>query len=142
MASLGGNISPPVLDTKLFFAGISGVVLFTIALFRLSSQRLPGNAEDPSLLKSILLFCYTCFLKPHRVGGKGTQQDALESFYASQAAIYDATRKTLLKGREDMLALVAAQLQFKAEKSPSGIKTKRIWVDVSLAYQSAVVTRC
>jgi hypothetical protein len=32
-----------------------------------------------------LLFCYSCFLKPHSSGAKGGQQDALESFYAGQA---------------------------------------------------------
>ena len=39
------------------------------------------------------------------------------------------TRKALLKGREDMLALAAAQLRFKAEKQDGSAK-KRIWVDV------------
>jgi betaine lipid synthase len=41
------------------------------------------------------------------------------------------TRKALLKGREDMLALAAAQLRFKAEKQENGgAGRKRIWVDV------------
>jgi betaine lipid synthase len=40
------------------------------------------------------------------------------------------TRKTLLKGREDMLALVAAQLRAKAEKQDGSAGRKRIWVDV------------
>lgn len=40
------------------------------------------------------------------------------------------TRKALLKGREDMLALAAAQLRFKAEKQTESAKRKRIWVDV------------
>ena len=44
-----------------------------------------------------------------------TQQDALESFYGQQAGAYDNTRKVLLRGREDMLALVAAQLESKAK---------------------------
>ncbi|KAK1755234.1 hypothetical protein QBC47DRAFT_212254 [Echria macrotheca] len=136
MASLGGNITPPGLDPKLFFAGISGVVLFAIGLFQLSHQQPQGdghnNKEEPNFLKSVLLFCYSCFLKPHpKTGAKGTQQDALEAFYSGQAGIYDATRKTLLKGREDMLALVAAQLRFKADKSNGGLANgKRIWVDV------------
>ena len=43
---------------------------------------------------------------------------------------YDVTRKALLKGREDMLALAAAQLQSKAEKRDSGAQRNRIWVDV------------
>lgn len=45
--------------------------------------------------------------------------------------MYDATRKRLLCGREDMLGLVAAQLKYKVE-----IKElqhgEAVWVDVSL----------
>src|SRR5438105_1762876 len=90
VASLGGNITPPGLDPKLFFAGISGVVLFAISLFQLSHKQPQGdgqnNKEEPNFLKSILLFCYSCFLKPHpKTGAKGTQQDALEAFYSGQA---------------------------------------------------------
>jgi betaine lipid synthase len=40
------------------------------------------------------------------------------------------TRKALLKGREEMLALAAAQLRFKAEKQGGSAEKKRIWVDV------------
>lgn len=43
---------------------------------------------------------------------------------------YDVTRKALLKGREDMLALAAAQLRAKAEKLDGSAARKRIWVDV------------
>lgn len=44
--------------------------------------------------------------------------------------MYDATRKRLLCGREDMLGLVAAQLKHKVENKQlqSG---KAVWVDVS-----------
>ena len=59
-------------------------------------------------------------------------QDALESFYSSQADVYDVTRSKLLKGREDMLALAAAQLLVKAEKCEKGPSKRRIWVDVRL----------
>lgn len=47
-----------------------------------------------------------------------------------QAGVYDATRKRLLCGREDMLGLVAAQLKYKVETKAlqSG---KAVWVDVS-----------
>jgi betaine lipid synthase len=129
MASPGGNIAPPDLSPKLLFAGIAGVVFFAVGLSQLSAKQNKNKGErTPGLARSVLLFCYSCFFKPHNGDGKGTQQDALESFYASQAGIYDKTRKTLLKGREDMLALVAAQLQFKAEKSDK--EKKRIWVDV------------
>lgn len=45
--------------------------------------------------------------------------------------MYDATRRRLLCGREDMLGLVAAQLEYKL-----GIKDvkagKAVWVDVSV----------
>lgn len=90
--------------------------------------------EAPGLIKSFFLFFYSSFLKPHQGDSKGNQQDALESFYKKQAGAYDATRKVLLRGREDMLALVAAQMQAKLKETASkdGNKTKRIWVDVSL----------
>ena len=47
-----------------------------------------------------------------------------------KANVYDATRRRLLRGREDMLGLVAAQLKNKVEskKIQSG---KAVWVDVS-----------
>ena len=67
--------------------------------------------EAPGLIKSFFLFFYSSFLKPHQGDSKGNQQDALESFYKKQAGAYDATRKVLLRGREDMLALVAVQIQ-------------------------------
>lgn len=134
MASLGGNILPPDVDSKIVFAGIAGVFCFAIGLSRVFGSSKPDstNDETPSLAKSLLLFAYSCFLKPHEGDGKGTQQDALESFYRTQAGIYDSTRRALLKGREDMLALVAAQLEAHAEKSNTkkGNKTKRVWVDV------------
>ena len=48
-----------------------------------------------------------------------------------QAAIYDATRRRLLCGREDMLGLVGAQLKHKVENRQ--IKAgKAVWVDVSV----------
>lgn len=123
------------MDSKIVFAGIAGVFCFAIGLTRVFSNTTPApaaNNETPSLAKSLLLFAYSCFLKPHAGDGKGTQQDALESFYKTQAGIYDSTRRALLKGREDMLALVAAQLEAHAENgfSKKGKKTKRVWVDV------------
>lgn len=134
MASLGGNMLPPDVDSKIFFAGIAGVFCFAIGLSRVFATTNPNtnNNETPGLTKSLLLFAYGCFLKPHGGDGKGTQQDALESFYKTQAGVYDSTRRTLLKGREDMLALVAAQLEAKAKETndKKGKKTRRIWVDV------------
>lgn len=133
MASLGGNILPPELDNKIVYAGLAGVFCFALGLSRafasIHSESTAANGS-PGLVRSLLLFAYGCFLKPHEGDGKGTQQDALESFYQAQAGIYDTTRSTLLKGREDMLALVAAQLEAKSDKDELN-KPKRVWVDVS-----------
>lgn len=111
---------------------ILGVVLtiFVAIIFIINSQSKKENEDDsPSTLASFLRFFYGCFLKPHTGDGTGNgQQDALESFYKAQAGVYDATRKRLLCGREDMLGLVAAQL---TEKSATNEKRKKpIWVDV------------
>ncbi|KAF6820785.1 3-amino-3-carboxypropyl transferase [Colletotrichum sojae] len=130
MASLGGNIMPLDLDIKTTFAGLSAVALSGLLFSKLLSKNEESD-EAPGLVKSFLLFFYSCFIKPHSGDKKGNQQDALESFYKKQAGAYDATRRVLLQGREDMLALVAAQLK---AKSPSrgfkkAGKTKRIWVD-------------
>lgn len=134
MASLGGNMLPLEVDSKIVFAGIAGVFCFAIGLSRVLATTTPWTKDDesPGPVRSLLLFAYGCFLKPHRGDGKGTQQDALESFYKAQAGIYDSTRRTLLKGREDMLALVAAQLEAKAGNTDKKMETKhrRIWVDV------------
>lgn len=45
-----------------------------------------------------------------------------------QASVYDATRKKLLCGREDMLALLAAQLKYRQSQHQL---SKPVWVDVS-----------
>ncbi|KAI7087873.1 hypothetical protein KC363_g8091 [Hortaea werneckii] len=74
-------------------------------------------------------FAYSCFLKPHSGDGSGSQQDALESFYKHQASVYDATRTRLLQGREDMLALVAAQVKYRSQSGQREQK-KPIWVDI------------
>lgn len=42
--------------------------------------------------------------------------------------MYDATRKKLLCGREDMLALLAAQLKYRESQHEL---SKPVWVDVS-----------
>ena len=76
-------------------------------------------------------FFYASFLKPHSTVSNNGQRDALESFYSSQADAYDVTRANLLKGREDMLSLAAAQLNFR--ESEKGVSAHRIWVDVRTA---------
>ena len=137
MASLGGNTSLLATEPELIFAGILGVLLFAVALLQLFPKQAQESGEEPGPLGCILLFCYSCFFKPHSKDPKGSQQDALESFYSSQAGIYDATRETLLKGREDMLALAAAQLLLKAKPTNGDARTRRVWVDVRLCVSRA-----
>ena len=78
-------------------------------------------------------FAYVCFFKPLNIGNSAEvqslsgQQRTLEAFYRTQASIYDATRSTLLRGREDMLQLAAAQLKHRCSNG----SVKPIWVDVS-----------
>ncbi|KAI0882252.1 uncharacterized protein GGS22DRAFT_49684 [Annulohypoxylon maeteangense] len=127
MASLGGNILPPDPHAKIYLAGIAVVFLIGIC-YSTKTLKKPKDDENPTLLQSLWLFFYTCFLKPHDGDSNGNQQDALESFYKKQAGAYDATRKALLKGREDMLALAAAQLSYRAKNSDE--KKRRVWVDV------------
>jgi betaine lipid synthase len=130
MASLTPSILPKDPYNQIIIVGATLVVLigvvFTLTLR--SSQK--EDEENPSALTSFLRFFYASFLKPHSGDAANGQQDALESFYKAQAGVYDATRKTLLRGREDMLGLVAAQLVQKAARERTH-DTKRIWVDVS-----------
>lgn len=129
MASLLSSLNDRLADPKyqLSVASIGGIVfvLAWILLFftELSTlQKLYNNAGY------LAQFVYACFFKPHTGDGTGSQQDALESFYKSQASIYDATRSRLLQGREDMLALVAAQV--KHRQGTGQATTKPIWVDI------------
>jgi betaine lipid synthase len=136
MASLTLNILPVDSYSRILLAGATlllfiGIVFATNLLF--TKKENAEEEENPNAFKSFLRFFYASFLKPH--SGDGTengQQDALESFYKAQAGVYDATRKRLLRGREDMLALVAAQLVNKAARERTH-DTRRIWVDVSTA---------
>jgi len=106
------HFSPIVISATAFTLIIFGLLTVTVG-------------------KPYLLFFYNCFLKPHaKSGATGTQQDALESFYQGQAAVYDATRGTLLQGRVEMLKLAAAQLKFKAKQAGTKQERGRIWVDV------------
>ncbi|KAI1267570.1 hypothetical protein F5Y18DRAFT_306216 [Xylariaceae sp. FL1019] len=132
MASLGGNILPLTPTLQIYLAGI-GVLLLVGICFSTLFMSKNKNTETPTLFQSLWLFFYSCFLKPHDGDSKDTQQDALESFYKKQAGVYDATRKPLLKGREDMLALAAAQLAYRAEtetETADSRNTKKIWVDI------------
>ncbi|KAI1074310.1 hypothetical protein F5B20DRAFT_463769 [Whalleya microplaca] len=130
MGSLGGNVLPPQPYLKIYFVGVA-VVSFVGLCFSSFFKKKNQVHENPNLLQSLWLFFYSCFLKPHNGDSKGNQQDALESFYKKQAGAYDATRRALLKGREDMLSLAAAQLAYRATKTDgSSEKKRRVWVDV------------
>jgi betaine lipid synthase len=119
-------------EIKPVYAGIAFAAIGGACILPYLVQSIKQNDDKPSVLRSFVLFFYSCFLKPHQGDAKGNQQDALESFYKKQAGAYDATRKVLLRGREDMLSLVAAQLEAKAAVSTAKGKPKRVWVDVSV----------
>lgn len=131
----GGNSLAFGLDTQslCYYAGIALVLVGVLYVPSLISGSKKETSGAPGSFKSFLLFFWTSFVKPHQGTSKGTQQDALESFYKTQAGAYDVTRKVLLRGREDMLALVAAQLQSKAAlNATAGKAPKSIWVDARL----------
>ncbi|KAL6152355.1 hypothetical protein ACJQWK_04534 [Exserohilum turcicum] len=110
------------LVATLCIVGLFLAAVFAIAL------RPKSKGHAPSTIDAYLKFIYGCFLKPHTGDGSGSQQDALESFYKAQAEVYDATRTKLLRGREDMLGLVAAQLKHRSE---AGLISQRpVWVDI------------
>ncbi|KAL3488713.1 hypothetical protein BJX62DRAFT_253080 [Aspergillus germanicus] len=109
-----------IAGTAFFVFALVAIVLFTAS----RKRKVDLNQGAFSYLK----FIYANFLKPHDKGGSG-QQDALESFYKTQATVYDATRKRLLRGREDMLGLVAAQLKYKVENKDLQMG-KAVWVDI------------
>ncbi|KYG40892.1 hypothetical protein M433DRAFT_77038 [Acidomyces richmondensis BFW] len=114
--------------SQVSFASVALIVLL-FTYFALSFTELSVLYKTLGLIQNYGQFAYSCFLKPHTGDGTGSQQDALESFYKSQASIYDATRTRLLQGREDMLALVAAQVKYRLKTGQLGRK-KPIWVDI------------
>lgn len=113
----------------LYIAGVAFLVIALVSFVLLvHSKQVKVDANDGLL--TYLRFVWANFLKPHDKNGQG-QQHALESFYKTQATVYDATRRRLLHGREDMLGLVAAQLKVKVENKT--LKDgKAVWIDVSL----------
>lgn len=104
------------------------LVLLLVTYFTLSFTELETVGKLFNAVATAAKFAYSCFLKPHTGDNTGNQQDALESFYKTQAGIYDATRSKLLRGREDMLAMAAAQLRFQLEQGQH--PRKPIWVDI------------
>ncbi|ODH48253.1 hypothetical protein GX48_05653 [Paracoccidioides brasiliensis] len=111
---------------RIAAAAVFVVVLVSSALLLVLRKQ---NLKQDSAIYTYLKFFYANFIKPHDFHGEGGQQLALESFYKTQAAVYDASRKRLLRGREDMLGLLAAQLKYKKEKGQSLLR-KPIWVDI------------
>lgn len=83
----------------------------------------------PRTLHAYGRFIYNSFLKRHTGESNGNQQEALENFYQGQAEAYDTTRTTLLRGRDDMIKLVAAHLK------NMNFTDKPVWVDVSFPPQ-------
>lgn len=104
------------------------LVLVLATYFILSFTELETASKLLGQAQVVGKFVWNCFFKPHTGDKTGSQQDALESFYKSQAGIYDATRSKLLHGREDMLAMVASQLKYQARAGQ--LSRKPIWVDV------------
>ena len=132
MAFPGGNLLSLDLDPKTFIVGFSLVAITILIVSSLILKHESKDKRSPGFLESFLLFFYACFVKPHSGKENGTQQDALESFYKKQAGIYDKTRKILLQGREDMLALSASELLAREKVRESNNVAKPIWVDVSV----------
>lgn len=118
------SLSFPLILLALVFTGV----------FWLVSSNQKFDSPILGTVQAYAKFAYNCFLKPHTGDGSGNQQDALESFYKSQAEIYDATRVRLLRGREDMLGLVAAQLKERVESGT--LPSKPTWVDVGCSFQA------
>lgn len=108
---------------------LGSLVLFLSGIFLAAFSAKSKYEDVKDTAYAYCKFVYGCFIKPHSGDATGNQQDALESFYKEQATAYDATRAKLLRGREDMLGLVAAQL--KHRKESGSLMSKSIWVDVS-----------
>ena len=78
-----------------------------------------GFAYSTIVYKSYYVFAYNCFVKPFIKSSTSKKslnllekhQERLEDFYKDQAAVYDTTRRRLLRGRSTMLKLCAAQLR-------------------------------
>lgn len=139
LCSISASILPPLTPCisrarkmtdwlHLYIAGIAFLVFGLVSLVLLFHSQ-QGKADDNESIFTYLIFAWANFFKPHDKKGEG-QQDALESFYKSQATVYDATRRRLLHGREDMLGLVAAQLKHRMENKVFK-EGKAIWIDVS-----------
>lgn len=127
-AHISDSLAPSFQQICILF--VFFVVIALAARFSLTIVSGSKQLTVPSGLATFARFFYASFLKPHSGDGAITgQQAALESFYKAQADVYDATRKRLLRGREDMLGLVAAQLRYKEGKG-AWMGKRPIWVDI------------
>ncbi|KKY24810.1 putative sialidase [Phaeomoniella chlamydospora] len=115
-----------IMDVLVVVAGfLTLAVLVQIVVLVLNT-----DTFKQSVLYSYTKFCYASFLKPHaNTSEEGGQQSALESFYATQAAVYDATRQRLLCGRKELLGLMAAQLKYRMHHGAFATQ-KPVWVDI------------
>jgi hypothetical protein len=99
-----------------------------LGVFALISATISLLAWQSRFARSILKFAWNCFLKPVR--GK-SQLERLNSFYAGQADVYDDTRGGLLKGRENMLRLVAAHVKTQEKvRRHTRKESPKIWIDI------------
>ncbi|EKM51071.1 uncharacterized protein PHACADRAFT_165696 [Phanerochaete carnosa HHB-10118-sp] len=77
-------------------------------------------------LRPYLIFAWMCFFRP--IGKKeADQRQRLDSFYAGQADVYDATRHRLLRGRQTLLRLCAAHIRHMKKENPT---KPLVWVDI------------
>ncbi|KAF9893858.1 hypothetical protein FE257_010028 [Aspergillus nanangensis] len=124
--SPAGSLLSGMDRLHVYIAGTAFLVCALVAAVLLMSIQ-KDKIDYNSGVFTYFKFIYASFLKPH--SGGDSQQDALESFYKTQAGVYDVTRKRLLRGREDMLGLVAAQLKYKVENKDIQ-NGKPIWIDI------------
>lgn len=133
VAEAAGALAQPSVQLAICFAIVVCIYAFLFAHhYHLGPIKEGTKSQDlvnaPSSLYTGAQFVWNCFFKPHSSDGSRSQQDALESFYKAQASIYDATRSSLLRGREDMLGLVAAQLKHRVKTG--SLPSRPVWVDV------------
>ena len=121
--------------TMVVVASGKRILALLLTLLAFSWTSLPKTASQQ--LYPYWRFFYASFLKPHTTVSTNGQRDALENFYSSQADAYDVTRAGLLKGREDMLCLAAAQLRFR--EAWKDMPKHRTWVDVRLPHSKTAL---
>ncbi|KAI8920400.1 hypothetical protein DFJ77DRAFT_427126 [Powellomyces hirtus] len=124
-ALIGSTAVAVIAFINVFLQPTGNSVSFTIGIF------LTGTVISLTVGKPYTLFAWNCFLKPlftKKPSGINSHdhQQRLEQFYESQAAIYDVTRKRLLRGRSTLLTLCGAQLR---QHYPCQLK-RLAWIDV------------